>query len=84
MNTITINSIDELRDIIFDKFVIEGDTDTSVRWGYDQEYIFKRDGKHYCVTVNIMDEEGITDIGSWEAYEVRPVEKVVTDWVLVQ
>lgn len=52
------------------------------KYGYIESYVFERDGSHFMFDVEVndgweVDEDGLI------AYEVRPVEKTVVEWVKV-
>ncbi len=53
------------------------------RWGTTESYVFKKDGKHFLVTARFHVQEGLQNDGDVAAYEVKPVEKTVVDWVRV-
>ncbi len=49
------------------------------RWGTTRTYVFERDGKHFEVTAQFHSQDGLQD-DTFDAYEVRAVEKTVTTW----
>lgn len=55
------------------------------RHGTRKDYVFERDGKFWMVTVNCHSDEGIQVCGDHiNCREVRPVERTVTEWEVVQ
>lgn len=57
----------------------------SWRWGRTTTYVtpLLDDDKHWSFTVRYHVEEGIQLDGDTTAYEVRPQDKVVTEWARV-
>ena len=57
---------------------------SSWRWGTVESYVFERDGKHYRADIRFHSEEGPQIDYGIEAYEVEPIDRVVTHWVRVK
>ncbi len=81
MSTIKLTK-DEASDII-ENANIEIDAG-GWRWGTVKGYVFAQDEKYYRMDVRFHCEEGPQLDYGIDAYEVKPVERTVTDWVKVQ
>ncbi len=53
------------------------------RWGTCWLRVFNFEGKTYAVKYNLAVEEGLEDSYPCNVYEVRPVEKTITEWVAI-
>lgn len=52
--------------------------------GGDDTIVFPRDGKNYMLTYRWFEDEGICWDPTYDADEVKLVEKVIKDWVQVE
>ncbi len=75
--TITDNKLEEIIDTL-DPILVD-----PWRWGDKRSFVFEQDGKHFMVTAFFHVEEGLQRSGEHKAYEVKPVERTIIDWVKV-
>lgn len=77
-------SREQVLDLIDRAECIETDTGTW-RWGHSTTYVtpLLDDGKHWRFTVRYHTQDGVQLDSSTTAYEVKPQDKVVTEWVRV-
>lgn len=70
-------------ELIEEDSAVRTDVDPSYRHGTYETYVVPFDGKFYQFTVSVHSQEGWDDFDTVDAYEVKQVQVMTTEWVAV-